>query len=430
MKSTTKRRPGASAANAVSRTGTVRSRVLAAAVIIALAGTATIAGQADDRAWAVDYPSWSDVQAARGNEAAKQAEVARIVSLISQLGQQVAEADALAVQRGNEYQAAQQAFDEAAFKADQLQQQADEAQATADKSKLRAGQLAARLARTGSSDISASLFFDADHADDLLEQLGMASKITDQSAGIYQKALQDQNTAQSLTDQANVAKEALRELAAAAEDALNAANLAVDAANAALAEQEANDAVLRAQLSVLSENREATEADFQAGVNARAAAAAAAAAARATASSAAPVGQISGSGWVRPASGFISSPYGNRVNPYTKVFSFHAGADIASGCGNAIYAAHSGTVIYSGWNGGYGNFVQISGAGGISTAYGHILNGGLLVSRGQSVSAGTIIARVGSTGNSTGCHLHYEVRNGGTTIDPVSFMRSQGAAIG
>lgn len=421
-----------------------RTRLFAVVAIVAVASTGTILGGQTQAAFAIEYPSWNDVLAARSSEAAKNAEVARINELLVQLEQQLAAADALAVQRGNEFEAAQQEYDEAAYRAGQLQQEADSARATADESKLRAGQLAARLARGSGTDVSASLFFDSASADELLEQLGMADKITGQSAGIYQKAVRDENTAQSLTDQATVARDALKVLADAAAAALQAANDAADAAAAALSESQEQSAVLRAQLAVLTENRAATEVDFQAGVAARAAAEAAARAERARQAAAAAAagggasaggggggsaGQISGAGWALPVSGRISSPYGSRINPYSGVRAFHAGVDIGASCGKPIYASNSGTVIFSGPNGGYGNYIQVAGSG-ATTAYAHILNGGLLVGRGQQVSAGDLIARVGTTGNSTGCHSHFEVRLNGATTDPVSYLRDRGISVG
>ncbi|WP_022908300.1 peptidoglycan DD-metalloendopeptidase family protein [Curtobacterium sp. B18] len=93
-----------------------------------------------------------------------------------------------------------------------------------------------------------------------------------------------------------------------------------------------------------------------------------------------------------------------------------------------IVAAAAGTVDYAGWYGGYGNYVRISHGGGVQTAYGHIVNGGFRVSPGQRVSAGQLIALVGSTGNSTGCHTHFEVHVNGATVDPVPFMQARGVA--
>ena len=114
-------------------------------------------------------------------------------------------------------------------------------------------------------------------------------------------------------------------------------------------------------------------------------------------------------------------------------FDFHKGVDLGASCGTNIYAAASGTVIYAGygWNGGYGNYIIIEHANGLRTAYGHTLDGGLRVSTGQRVAVGALIAKVGTTGNSTGCHLHYEVRpSGWDTTDPVSFMSRQGIRVG
>ncbi|HXD60550.1 MAG TPA: M23 family metallopeptidase, partial [Lacisediminihabitans sp.] len=80
--------------------------------------------------------------------------------------------------------------------------------------------------------------------------------------------------------------------------------------------------------------------------------------------------------------------------------------------------------------GGYGNYIRINHGGGLTTAYGHIVNGGILVSVGQSVSAGQQIARIGSTGESTGCHLHFETRPGGVATNPVPFMAARGITLG
>ncbi|WP_346233043.1 M23 family metallopeptidase [Parafrigoribacterium mesophilum] len=424
------------------RTARLRaSRLLAVLAIIGMVATVSVVAS-NDSAWAKDYPSWADVLAARNNEAAKQVEIGRVKALIKQNEEAVASTQAIAQQKGEEFQKAQQAYDEAAYKAEQLQQQADAAKATAAESQKRAGQMAARLARVGGNDVSTTLFFNGDKASDLLSTLGMASKITDQSEGVYAKAVQDQNNAQSRTDQANVAKEALKALAAAAEQAMVEAQAAVDAAAAALKEQQDKDATLQAQLATLTSNKIHTEAEYGEGVRVREAAAAAlrkkqaeeAAAAAAAAAAAGGGGggvggQINGA-WARPAGGYISSNYGSRVSPCAGCSSFHEGVDLAAGCGAPIYAAHAGTVAYAGGYGGYGNYIRIDHGGGIATAYGHIVNGGTLVRSGQHVGVGQLIARVGSTGNSTGCHLHFEVRINGTATNPVTFMSARGITLG
>ena len=95
-----------------------------------------------------------------------------------------------------------------------------------------------------------------------------------------------------------------------------------------------------------------------------------------------------------------------------------------------IYAATGGTVSFSGVNGGYGNFIILDHGNGIESAYAHIIDGGRLVSNGQTVTAGQLIARTGSIGGSTGCHLHFETRSGGAVFDPVPFMRQRGVTLG
>ncbi|TXN30387.1 M23 family metallopeptidase [Lacisediminihabitans profunda] len=390
-------------------------RSLAVVAVLSVLVSGTILGSTGSAAWAQDYPSWTDVQNARNNVTAKKAEIARLQALLAALEAAVTTTQAVAEQKGAEAQVAQQNYDEAAQKAAQLQSQADAAQAKATKSKQQAGQLAAKLARSGGTDLSATLFFSGSKANDLLSQLGLASMVKDQSAGLYEKAIQDQNSAQALTDQANVAKAALKLLADAAQKALDEAAAAAEAAATAFTEQQDNKARLDAQLATLVENVDHTEAEYVAGIKAMWGASAGLGA-----------GQISLSGWARPAGGHITSSYGNRLDPYTHNYALHSGTDLGASCGSPIFAAHTGTVSYAGPYGGYGNYIRIDNGDGTGTGYGHIVNGGILVRVGQGVGVGQNIAKVGSTGWSTGCHLHFEVYRGGTTTDPVPFMRGQG----
>lgn len=397
------------------RHGWLRNRLFVTLAIIGMVATGSVVAQSNDAVWAKDYPSWNDVLKARNNVKAKQAEIIRIQGIIKQLEVQVANTEAIAKKKGEEFQKAVEAYDTQDQKAKEYQKQADEAQEKADTTKKRAGQLAARLSRAGGSDLTATLFFNGDDATDLLSQLGMASKITEQSHGLYDKAIQQQNTAQSLTDQANVARDALAELKVAAEKAQKAAQAAADAAAGAYAEQQKNNATLQAQLATLKSNRIHTEAEYVAGVKARWGAGGAV--------------EISSQGWARPAFGHVTSGYGARVPPINGVSSFHRGTDIGAGCNSPIYAAHTGTVVYAGWYGTYGNFILIQHEGGISTGYAHIVNGGILAHYGQTVGVGQQIGRVGSTGASTGCHLHFEVRVNGSAINAVPFMRARGINI-
>ncbi|MET4703676.1 M23 family metallopeptidase [Frigoribacterium sp. UYMn621] len=403
-------------------------RWTAAAAVVSVLASGSIVGSVP-AAFATTYPSYADVQNAQRSETAKKAEIATLTQLLATLQSAVDSTQADAVQKGAAAEAAQAKYDDAAAKAVKLKSQADEAQAQADRSKQQAGELAARLARSGGSDLSSTLFFDSKDAKSLLSQLGLASMVKDQSAGIYEKAIQNQNVARALTDQADIATEALKALAGEAEKAASAAADAAVTAAAALTDQQAHQVELNAQLAILVTNATQTEADYATGVEVARKAAAAALAAQLAAAPRA--GQISSVGWARPAGGHISSPYGYRIDPYNGVYALHAGTDLAAGCNTPIYAAHSGTIVLAGPYGGYGNYIRIQNDGDSSyeTAYGHIVNGGILVRIGQHVDVGQNIARVGSTGMSTGCHLHFEIHHNGGTQDPVPFMRSMGVEL-
>ena len=124
--------------------------------------------------------------------------------------------------------------------------------------------------------------------------------------------------------------------------------------------------------------------------------------------------------WPVPASHRITSPYGYRIHPILKVKKFHSGIDIGAGSGSSIIAAADGKVTMSKYYGGYGNTVMIDHGGGMVTLYAHCSK--LNVSVGQKVSKGQNIALVGSTGQSTGPHLHFEVRKNGATQNPTSYV--------
>lgn len=374
---------------------------------------------------AVEYPTWGQVAAARASEAAAQALVGQIQAQLATLRTQAEQTAALAEARGAEYEYADQKFQEAAFKASKLTGQADTANALAVASRAKAGQIVAQLARTGGQNLSMRLFADGKNSGQLLARLGFESKVAQLASGVYAKATRDRNSAQSLTDQANLAAKSREQLRTIASQAFDSARIASVAADAAVVEQVQNQADLQAQLVVLTEKRAATESDFAVGEAARAAAAAAAAAARAGSA-----GKVSSAGWANPTSGRMVSPYGYRIHPIYKDWRLHNGVDLAGGCNVPIYAATGGRVSFSGLNGGYGNFIILDHGNGIESAYAHIIDGGRLVSDGQKVTAGQLIARTGSTGGSTGCHLHFEVRSGGVAFDPVPFMRDRGVALG
>jgi murein DD-endopeptidase MepM/ murein hydrolase activator NlpD len=122
----------------------------------------------------------------------------------------------------------------------------------------------------------------------------------------------------------------------------------------------------------------------------------------------------SASGLIWPVSGPVVSGFGMRWGR------MHEGIDIAAGSGTPIAAAASGTVIYAGWMGGYGNLVVIDHGGGLATAYAH--QSSIAVGAGQAVSQGQVIGYVGCTGHCYGSHLHFEVRVNGVAVDPLGYL--------
>ena len=121
-----------------------------------------------------------------------------------------------------------------------------------------------------------------------------------------------------------------------------------------------------------------------------------------------------------PASGPITSSFGWRIHPIYGSSIFHSGVDIGADYGDTVAAADGGVIIYSDWMSGYGKTIIIQHANGITSLYGHC--SALLVSTGQRVNKGQAIARVGSTGNSTGPHLHFEVRVNGSPVNPGNYL--------
>ncbi len=132
-------------------------------------------------------------------------------------------------------------------------------------------------------------------------------------------------------------------------------------------------------------------------------------------------GETIGSGSLMwPTSGPITSPFGWRVHPIFGTSRFHSGIDIGADYGQDVVAADGGVIIYSGWMGGYGKAVIVDHGDGVSTLYAH--NSELVVSEGQRVAKGQVISYVGSTGYSTGPHLHFEVRKDGSPTNPLSYL--------
>ncbi|MFF1878444.1 peptidoglycan DD-metalloendopeptidase family protein [Leifsonia sp. NPDC058230] len=232
---------------------------------------------------------------------------------------------------------------------------------------------------------------------DLLQKLGAVDRFNRASASVgaaMKEASADARTAEKLRDQASAAAGTAAGVdVGASESAVATAQAQVDAAASALDELptlQLADVGWQALLSVPAD----------------------------------------ASGWALPVHGTLTDVFGPRPSRPAGTAVFHAGDDIGASCGTPIFAASAGVVVEAGWNGSYGNFVLIDHGGGVQTAYGHIVDGGLAVTAGQAVAAGQQIASVGTTGASTGCHLHFEVRIAGLQIDPLPFMAARGVALG
>ncbi len=419
-----------------------RPRVIATTLGVVLV-TLLVASGGAPPAHAASYPTWSDVQAARGNEQRKKAEIQTLNNVIASLTQASRDATAEAAAKGTAYQKAQDALDQATGVSENLSAQVAAAQTESRKLSQVAGLMAAALAKPGGSTTSAAAFLDAKNPDELLSKLSMSSRIGLEATNSYTRATISAKTTSSLAAQAAVAKTARTALANKAESALRDAVTASRAALTAQQEKQANLAVVQAQLATLNNDRVTIEQGYAQGVTARAAAARAAAEARARALAAAAAaaraaaaatphppttaGPVSSNGWTRPITSYSAyQAYGYRIHPVYHDYRLHAGADFSAACGTPIYATSAGTVTYAGPYGGYGNLIIVDHGGGITSAYAHVFSSGIYVRVGQTVSEGQNIAGVGNAGVSTGCHLHFEIRVGGVARDPMAFLATKG----
>jgi murein DD-endopeptidase MepM/ murein hydrolase activator NlpD len=402
----------------------MRTRVAAASIAIALLPVWAIAGAAAPSSYAAssdDAPeiTWAQVAAAQASVAATKALAKEIKAQVAALQTSVKAAQDDADAKGDVYAKAQAAYDNQEFIAEKLQAQADAAQKKADAAKKRAGEMIAQAGRAGGSgDLTASLLGDSSSASTLLSRLGYANQIGERFSQVYAKALQLEKNAQSITKQANAAAAAAAKLKDVAQTAFAAAQAAAGAASDALKAARSKFADLSAKLTKLEGAADQALKKYNDSLVAKWGPGAA--------------GVVSASGWANPANGYLGDRFGMRYFPLPPHgWSLHTGQDISgTGCGAPIYAAHSGTVTFAGRDGDLGNFIEIDNGGGITTGYGHIIAGGILVRIGQHVGPGQNIAKTGRTGAATGCHLHFMVRINGALTDPLPFMRDRGVTLG
>jgi peptidoglycan DL-endopeptidase CwlO len=249
--------------------GRARSRrVVATLTVLGIAVAASVVSGAPSVASAADptFPTWAQVQAAQSSAAAKAAEIKKLTGLIGTLQAQAAAAGKIALQAGEAYLEANNALTTATATANKLAVQAKAAKAKATASSREAGQLAAQLARAGHGDVSLDLLLNQHASGNLLDVLGIMSKLSATSASIFAAAEADRNTADALKDQATVAQSARSTKAAKAKTTLAAANAAAAAATSKVNSQTSQQSILTAQLASLNGTSASTEAAYFAGV--------------------------------------------------------------------------------------------------------------------------------------------------------------------
>ena len=302
----------------------------------------------------------------------------------------------------------------------------------------------------GVTDI-ASMLLSSENFSDLVGKITVVSKIVTANKDIVEQQEADQQKVEDskvAVEEEKLAAEALRQDILISKNNVVAQKTEIDIQIAQVIENyelteaeknglESTKADLAAQTESISNDMAAEQARITAeAVAAAEAEAAAIAAAEAAAAAAAnnltasvsqttstPSYSVNSSGFLRPASGYISSPFGNRVSPFGGSIEFHRGVDIAGS--GAISAAQSGTVETATYHASYGYYVVINhgtiNGVNVKTLYAH-MQPGLLVAPGQTVSQGQQVGVMGTTGSSTGVHLHFEVQENGAVVNPVNYI--------
>lgn len=422
-----------------------KRRIVAAIGSCILAAGLLVGGQAATApAQALDLPTWEDVQAAKNNEAAASKKITEIENLIAEGEKELDRLRNLHSTTIADLQAAEVELARATEKVQTLERQAEESKQEAEDAADRAGVIVAQMYRSGGVDRSMELFLDSNEstADALLERMASMSKATERNTQISEEAEQAANTAASLSQQAESARQEREVLRQDYEAKEAAAAEAVTTQGEKVQAQETQQRDLEAKLAALKDETATTVEGYQerlrieeeqrrkaaeeAARRAEEARRAAEEAARQAASGGgggggggtggtggggggggvvAPPPPSTSNGWTIPTSGYYVSEGFRSPGRWD-----HTGIDLATGCGTPIVAAGPGQVAMAYWdNGGGGNMVSINHPNGWQTRYAHMISWAI-VGGGQWVEAGQIVGFVGSTGASTGCHLHFEMR--------------------
>lgn len=409
----------------------------------------------------LDLPTWDDVQKAKKNTKETAAKIEEIEFLLEQVRAEVEIAQDQSAAAMSTALEAEEAFMEAALVAEELKKHAEESRLEAEDASQKAGSLVSQIYRSGGVDRNLELFLetDASTADALLDKLAMMEKATERTTAVSEEAWLAMNNAKSLGEQAEEAQAERERLFEIAEKEYEAAALSLEKADQNLRAAEEQEVELTAQLEALKDTEAKTvdgykerlrkeeearrERERKAAEEARKREAELRRqqeeAARqqqlqqqqqqnnnpsTPAPNPPPVanpGPSTGGGWARPL------PAGSyRVTTEWFGYPGHAAMDLAAPPWTPIYAASSGTVTVAGWVEnlcGYGLLIQH--AEGVRTQYCHMVQSPSVYS-GQYVSAGQIIGYIGSTGMSTGPHVHFEIAINGIRVNPRPFMNDRG----
>ncbi|MST49477.1 peptidoglycan DD-metalloendopeptidase family protein [Mobiluncus porci] len=341
----------------------------------------------------------------------------------------VAQADLASAQQKlgqaqREHQSIQARLKVAQTQKTQLQTDIDASEALISETQVTIGQIAQQAYRGGRLDTSAwTLLLDSKSVD----ELAMRAEVADTAAQSQNRVIQSAEEAKAAAANARARQEAVTirigELEAAAKEAVAAADAAKQEEQKQLVAIQTLQTQQVAQQGQLNNQRADFEKQIQQEKATQATAAARIAALNAAASGSART--ISGGIFGSPLSSLrVTSSYGYRTHPVVGTRIFHAGTDFGMGCGQPIYASQSGDVTYAAWEGTGGNSVYIN-HGTINgskwqTVYRHLSS--YKISKGAHVEKGQVIGLVGTTGRSTGCHLHFEVWQNGKTINPMGVL--------
>jgi len=298
-----------------------------------------------------------------------------------------------------------------------------------EETRVRVG-IFAESAYKGSDLVSFNLLVNARTPIDAAERLGYFERVMSTEKAALDGFTGARQAAKQAENEAGLAQRTAETARLASEGALAEARVAEAAAEAAVAEVAALADQREEALAVADEEREASLAKYE---EAKAEAARIEQELRewedrqkVTRPGTSAPSVRPGARLLMPVQGWKSSDFGMRYDPYYKVWQLHAGVDLAAGGGQPIFAVADGRVIRAGWNGGYGNYTCISHGRyqgrGLSTCYAH--QSRILARPGQQVRQGQLIGRVGTTGASTGYHLHFEVRLSGRPVQPLKWLPS------